>query len=95
MARAFEQEHGRDDDVSFLIRAFAAVPFFCSWSTSQLDAENAVLDDELCEVVYMQSPHEECYSDGMVYRLCRAYLFWCSKVNVHFFHLMLSVWLSC
>jgi hypothetical protein len=32
------------------------VALFCPWYTSQLDMKNAVLDDELYEVVCMQSP---------------------------------------
>ncbi|KAK1644529.1 hypothetical protein QYE76_062334 [Lolium multiflorum] len=73
VARGFQQEHGRDYDETFApvahmttVRTLLAVASVRHWSVSQLDVQNAFLNGELREEVYMQPP------DGMVCRLRRS-----------------------
>ncbi|KAK1685924.1 hypothetical protein QYE76_046772 [Lolium multiflorum] len=63
VARGFRQEHGRDYDETFAhvahmttVRTLLAVAFVRQWSVSQLDVQNAFLNGDLSEEVYMQPP---------------------------------------
>ena len=76
MARGFPQEHGRDYDETFApvahmttVRTLIAVASVRRWSVSQLDVQNAFLNGELSEEVYMQPPPGYSDPDGMVCRL--------------------------
>ena len=54
------------------IRTLIAVASVRHWSMSQLDVNNAFLNGELCEEVYMQPPPGYSVRDGMVCRLHRS-----------------------
>ena len=79
VARGFQQEHGRDYDETFApvahmttVRTLLAVASVRHWSVSQLDVQNAFLNGELSEEVYMQPPPGYSVPDGMVCRLWRS-----------------------
>ena len=79
VARGFQQEHGRDYDETFApvahmttVRTLLAVASVRRWSVSQLDVQNAFLNGELSEEVYMQPPPGYSVPDGMVCRLRRS-----------------------
>ncbi|KAK1605761.1 hypothetical protein QYE76_029434 [Lolium multiflorum] len=70
------REHGRDYDETFApvahmttVRTLLPVR---RWSVSQLDVQNAFLNGELSEEVYMQPPPGYSVPDGMVCRLRRS-----------------------
>ncbi|KAK1683403.1 hypothetical protein QYE76_044251 [Lolium multiflorum] len=72
------REHGRDYDETFApvahmttMRTLLAVAVR-RWSVSQLDVQNAFLNGELSEEVYMQPPPGYSVPDGMVCRLRRS-----------------------
>ncbi|KAK1602478.1 hypothetical protein QYE76_037333 [Lolium multiflorum] len=73
------REHGRDYDETFApvahmttVRTLLAVASVRRWSVSQLDVQNAFLNGELSEEVYMQPPPGYSVPDGMVCRLRRS-----------------------
>ncbi|KAK1652283.1 hypothetical protein QYE76_070088 [Lolium multiflorum] len=73
------REHGRDYDETFApvahmttMRTLLAVASVRRWSVSQLDVQNAFLNGELSEEVYMQPPPGYSIPDGMVCRLRRS-----------------------
>ncbi|KAK1669781.1 hypothetical protein QYE76_057940 [Lolium multiflorum] len=73
------REHGRDYDETFApvahmttMRTLLAVAYVRRWSVSQLDVQNAFLNGELSEEVYMQPPPGYSVPDGMVCRLRRS-----------------------
>ncbi|KAK1679809.1 hypothetical protein QYE76_040657, partial [Lolium multiflorum] len=73
------REHGRDYDETFApvahmttVRTLLAVASVCRWSVSHLDVQNAFLNGELSEEVYMQPPPGYSVPDGMVCRLRRS-----------------------
>jgi hypothetical protein len=79
VARGFQQEQGRDYDETFApvahmttVRTLLAVASVCHWYVSQLDVQNAFLNGELREEVYMQPPPWYSIPDGMVCRLRRS-----------------------
>ena len=79
VARGFKQEQGRDYDETFApvahmttVRTLIAVASVRQWSISQLDVQNAFLNGELREEVYMQPPQGYYAPDGMVCRLRRS-----------------------
>ncbi|KAK1590519.1 hypothetical protein QYE76_017099 [Lolium multiflorum] len=79
VARGFQQEHGRDYDETFApvthmttVRTLLDVASVRRWSVSQLDVQNAFLNGELSEEVYMQPPPGYSVPDGMVCRLRRS-----------------------
>src|SRR3954471_7555900 len=79
VARGFQQEHDRDYDETFApvahmttVRTLLAVSSVRQWSISQLDVQNAFLNGELREEVYMQPPQGYYAPDGMVCRLRRS-----------------------
>ena len=79
VARGFQQEQGRDYDETFApvahmttVRTLLAVASVRHWSISQLDVQNAFLNGELREEVYMQPPPGYYAPDGMVCRLRRS-----------------------
>jgi hypothetical protein len=79
VARGFQQEHGRDYDETFApvahmttVRTLLAVASVRRWSVSQLDVQNAFLNGELSEEVYMQPPPGYSVPDGLVCRLRRS-----------------------
>mgnify|MGYP005979871687 CR=1 FL=1 len=79
VARGFQQEHGRDYDETFApvahmttVRTLLAVASVRHWSVSQLDVQNAFLNGELSEEVYMQPPPGYSVPEGMVCRLRRS-----------------------
>jgi hypothetical protein len=79
VARGFQQEQGRDYDETFApvahmttVRTLLAVASVRHWSVSQLDVQNAFLNGELCEEVYMQPPPGYSIPDGIVCRLRRS-----------------------
>ena len=79
MARGFQQEQGRDYDETFapvahmtIVRTLLAVASVRQWSISQLDVQNAFLNGELREEVYMQPPPGYYAPDGTVCRLRRS-----------------------
>ncbi|KAK1663670.1 hypothetical protein QYE76_051829 [Lolium multiflorum] len=79
VARGFQQEHGRDYDETFApvphmttVRTLLVVASVRRWSVSQLDVQNAFLNGELHEEVYMQPPPGYSIPDGMVCRLRRS-----------------------
>ena len=55
------------------VRTLLAVASVLQWSISQLDVQNAFLNGELREEVYMQPPPGYYAPDGMVYRLRRSF----------------------
>ncbi|KAK1620070.1 hypothetical protein QYE76_025587 [Lolium multiflorum] len=73
------REHGRDYDETFApvahmttVRTLLDVASVRRWSVSQLDVQNAFLNGELSEEVYMQPPPGYSVPDGMVCRLRRS-----------------------
>ena len=79
VARGFQQEQGRDYDETFApvahmttVRTLLVVASVRQWSISQLDVQNAFLNGELREEVYMQPPPGYYAPDGMVCRLRRS-----------------------
>jgi hypothetical protein len=79
VARGFQQEQGRDYDETFTpmahmttVRTLLAVASVRHWSVSQLDVQNAFLNGDLREEVYMQPPPGYYVRDGMVCRLRRS-----------------------
>src|SRR3954468_1715351 len=79
VARGFQQEHGRDYDETFApvahmttVRSLLAVASVRHWSVSQLDVQNAFLNGQLSEEVYMQPPPGYSVPEGMVCRLRRS-----------------------
>ena len=79
VARGFQQEHGHDYDETFApvahmttVRTLPAVASVLHWSVSQLDVNNAFLNGELREEVYMQPTPRYSVTDGMVCRLHRS-----------------------
>ncbi|KAK1686412.1 hypothetical protein QYE76_047260 [Lolium multiflorum] len=73
------REHGRDYDETFApvahmttVRTLLAVASVRRWSVSQLDVQNAFLNGELSEEVYMQPPPGYSVPDGMVCHLRRS-----------------------
>jgi hypothetical protein len=79
VAHGFQQEHGRDYDETFApvahmttMRTLLAVSSVRHWSVSQLNVQNALLNGELSEEVYMQPPPGYSVPDGMVCRLRRS-----------------------
>ncbi|KAK1574711.1 hypothetical protein QYE76_008212 [Lolium multiflorum] len=71
------REHGRDYDETFApVAHMTTVRFLLAsvrrWSVSQLDVQNAFLNGELSEEVYMQPPPGYSVPDGMVCRLRRS-----------------------
>ncbi|KAK1652381.1 hypothetical protein QYE76_070186, partial [Lolium multiflorum] len=73
------REHGRDYDETFApvahmttVRTLLVVASVRRWSVSQLDVQNAFLNGELSEEVYMQPPPGYSVPDGMVCRLRRS-----------------------
>src|SRR3954469_1294946 len=79
VARGFQQEHGCDYDETFApvahmttVRTLLAVASARHWSVSQLDVQNAFLNGELREEVYMQPPPGYSVPEGMVCRLRRS-----------------------
>ncbi|WVZ70987.1 hypothetical protein U9M48_019614 [Paspalum notatum var. saurae] len=79
IAGGFQQEQGRDYDETFApvahmttVRALLAVASVREWSISQLDVNNAFLNGELREEVYMQPPRGYSVLQGMVCRLHRS-----------------------
>jgi hypothetical protein len=79
VARGFQQEHGRDYDETFApvahmttVCTLLVVASVRHWSVSQLDVQNAFLNGELSEEVYMQPPPGYSVPDGMVCHLRRS-----------------------
>ncbi|KAK1628939.1 hypothetical protein QYE76_003254 [Lolium multiflorum] len=73
------REYGRDYDETFApvahmttVRTLFVVASVRRWSVSQLDFQNAFLNGELSEKVYMQPPPGYYVPDGMVCRLRRS-----------------------
>ncbi|KAK1613822.1 hypothetical protein QYE76_019339 [Lolium multiflorum] len=73
------REHGRDYDETFAhvahmttVRTLLAVASVRRWYVSLLDVQNAFLNGELSEEVYMQPPPGYSVPDGMVCRLRRS-----------------------
>jgi hypothetical protein len=76
VARGFQLEQGRDYDETFALVAHMTI--VCTllvmalvhhWSVSHLDVQNAFLNDELREEVYMKPPLGYSIPDGMVCHL--------------------------
>jgi hypothetical protein len=79
VARGFQQEQSRDYDETFApvahmttVHTLLAVASIRHWSVSQLDVQNAFLNGELHEEVYMQPPPWYSVPDGMVCHLRRS-----------------------
>jgi hypothetical protein len=80
VARGFQQEQGRDYDETIApvvhmttVRTLLAGASVRHWSVSQLDVQNAFLNGEQREEVYMQPPLGYSVPDGMVYHLRRSF----------------------
>jgi hypothetical protein len=81
VARGFQQEHGRDYDVTFAvvahmttIRTLLVVASIREWRISQFDVKNAFLNGKLCEDVYMRPPPGYSVPEDMVCHLhCSLY----------------------
>jgi hypothetical protein len=79
MARGFQQEQGHDYAENFAhvtymtnVRTLFIAPFVHHWSVAQLDIQNAFLNGELCEEVYVQPPPGYSIPDGIVCHLRRS-----------------------
>jgi hypothetical protein len=79
MARGFQQEQGRDYDETFApvahmttMRTLLAVASARHWSVSQHDVQNAFLNGELHDEVYMQPPPGYSVPNGMICHLRRS-----------------------
>jgi hypothetical protein len=79
VARGFQQEHDRDYDKTFApvahmttIHTLLAVTSIREWFISQLDVNNAFLNGELCEDIYMRPPPGYSVPEGMVCHICRS-----------------------
>jgi hypothetical protein len=75
----FQQEHDRDYDETFAlvahmttVRTLLDVSSVRHWYVSQLDVQNAFLNNELREEVYMHPPPGYSIPDGMVCHLRRS-----------------------
>ncbi|KAK1626379.1 hypothetical protein QYE76_000694 [Lolium multiflorum] len=97
VARGFQQEHNRDYDETFTpvahmttVRTVLVIASVRHWSVSQLDVQNAFLNGELREEVYMQPPPGYSIPDGMVCRLLRS-LYGLKQAPRAWFHRFASV----
>jgi hypothetical protein len=76
VAHGFQQEQGHDYDETFAhmttIHTLLDVASVREWSISQLDVNNAFLNGELCEDVYMRPPPGYSVPEGMFCHLRRS-----------------------
>jgi hypothetical protein len=72
-----EQDHDYDETFAPIahmttVHTLLGVASVRHWSMYQLDVQNAFLNGDLCEEVYMQPPPGYSIPDGMVCRLWRS-----------------------
>ena len=96
MAKGFDKKEGIDFDQVFslvvkpsTVRVMLSIVLSKGWSIRQFDFNNAFLNSDLQETVYMQqpkgyvtsSPHQVCKQHKALYGLKQAPRAWSSKLN--------------